>query len=208
MHAELAPGRRAPRFRPAAGTFGIRNLMPRRTPTRIALALAALLSIAAVVAGAVLLRQDVSVASAAQAPDVIFATGDDYAVINAAGFATLTVGSTGTSATLSLDGIPGAAALSLTDLMKVTNQDATQDYTLTLSRSAAPNAAITGMTFTVQNAADTIIATYNAATTGSSASFSLPASTTYDISVAVTIADGTAIGSLGSFTLQFELVPV
>lgn len=201
MHAE------PPRLRTAGAFAWLRNALPRSHTARAAIGVAALLAVAAVVAGAVLLRQDVAVSSAAQAPDVIFASGTDYATINAAGFATLSVGSTGTSATLSLSGIPGAASLSLTDVMKVTNQDPSQAYTLTLSRSATPNAALTGMTFTVQNAADAVIATYNAATTGSSSSFSLPAATTYDISVAVTIADGTAIGSLGSFTLQFTLVP-
>lgn len=169
--------------------------------------LAALLLFGVVVSAALLIRQDVATSPSAVAPDVIFQNGADYTGINAAGFATLTIGSSGTSASLALSGVPGAALVSLGNVMKLNNQDATQAYTVTLARSAAPNAAITDFTVTVKNGASTL-ATWNAASAASSSSFTAPAATILDISIQSVITDGTAAGALGSFGMQFSLVPV
>lgn len=163
------------------------------------LGLAAALVVAGVVSAAILWRQDVTVTSAAQASDVVFVDGGG----GVAGFATVSVGSSGTSATLTLTGISGAS-LQVTDLLQVQNSDATQAYSVTLKRSAAPDAAITGLTFTVLDGGSTI-KTFDAAAAASATAFTLPASTTYDVRIDMTVADGTAAGSLGSFDLQFEI---
>lgn len=166
----------------------------------------AVVIIAAAVTAALLIRQDITTNPAAVAPDVRFETGTDYAAINAAGFATLTIGSSGASATLALSGVAGAALTGLTNVAQIHNTDATQDYTVTFARSATPNAAITDFTVTVKNGGTTVL-TWNAVTTATSSSFSLPASADYDISIQLAVVDGTAAGALGSFTMQASLVP-
>jgi hypothetical protein len=176
-------------------------------PAIAAVIVAGLVIVPGLALAAALIRQDVTTNPAAVAPDVLFEQGTDYAAINAAGFATLTLGSSGTSATLALSGVPGAALVDLSKVAKIHNQDATQAYTVTLSRSAAPNAAISSLQVIVKNGASTIL-TWDAATTATSGSFNLPAATTYDITTDIVINDGTAAGSLGSFGIHFSLVPV
>lgn len=167
----------------------------------------ALLFVASVVTGAVLIRQDIAVSPSAQAPDVVFGQGTDYAAINAAGYATVTVGSSATSATFSLNGIPGAALVQLGDVLTLENTDVSQAYDVTLKRSADPNAAIDGFDVQVYTGADALVESFDAANAASGTQFSLPAATTYDITIEISIVDGTAAGALGSFDLQFELVP-
>lgn len=167
----------------------------------------ALMVFTGVAVATLLIRQDITTNPAAKAPDVIFQSGTDYATINAAGYATLTVGSSGTSATLALSGVPGAALVSLGNVLKINNQASSTAYTLTLARSATPNAAINDFTVTVKSGATTI-ATWNAVSAAQSSGISLPAATVYDISIQVGVVDGTAAGSLGSFTIQASLVPV
>lgn len=162
--------------------------------------LVAALLVAGVVTAAVLWRQDVTVSSAAQASDVVFVDGGG----GVAGYATVSVGGSGTSATLTLTGVSGAE-LQVTDLLQIQNTDASQAYSVTLERSAAPNAAITGLVFTVLDGA-TPIKTFDAAAAASATAFTLPVSTTYDIRIDMVVADGTSPGSLGSFDLQFEIV--
>jgi len=160
----------------------------------------------AVVAG-VVLRQDVTVNPAAATPDVVFAAGSDYTAINAAGFATITLGSSATSATMAVSGIPGAASLSLSNVLNLTNQDGSQGYTATLIRSTTLDAAITDFTVTVKTTGGSTVATWDASSSSSSSGFSLPVSTTYYITVDLVIADGTSVGSLSSFAMQVQLVP-
>lgn len=164
--------------------------------------------VASVVTAAVFIRQDIAISPSAQAPDVVFSTGDDYALINTAGYATVTIGSSGTSATFSLNGVPGAALVQLGDVLTLENTDVSQAYNVTLKRSAAPDAAIDGFDVQVYTAADSLVESFDAAAGASGTTFSLPAATTYDITIEISIADGTAAGALGSFDLQFELVPV
>ncbi len=173
----------------------------------IGLALIGLLSITGFVAAAVVLQQDITVTPNAATPDVIFALGNDYTAINNAGFATATLGSSATSVTLTVNGIPGASDLQLGDLLKITNQDGTQGYNVTLTRSAAPDAAITAFEVQVFNATDVLIESWNAATAATGTTFSLPAGTTYDIRIDLVIADGTTVGALGGFDIQFDMVP-
>src|SRR5687767_15005803 len=54
-----------------------------------------------------------AVTPSAKAPPVVFASGSDYTSINGAGFATLTLGTSATSATLAVSGVPGAASVTL-----------------------------------------------------------------------------------------------
>lgn len=191
----------------AAAGRNHKSLMPRigRRPMRSGLVF--LVAGATVVAAAVLLQQDVSITPSATAPDVVFAAGDDYSAINSAGFATLTIGDSSTSATLAVNGVPGAASVQLTDLLKITNQDGSQAYNVTLSRSGAPEAAITGFTLTLKDSGGSTVESWDAAGSASSSTFSLAASTTYDIDVDLVIADGTSVGALTGFSVQFELAP-
>ncbi|MEK6985986.1 MAG: hypothetical protein AABX89_06365 [Candidatus Thermoplasmatota archaeon] len=168
---------------------------------------ATLLLLSGLVTAALLIRQDIATAPSTTAPDVKFLSGTSYASINAAGFATLTLGSSGASANLALSGVSGAALVTLGDVMKLQNTDATQAYTVTLARSAALNAAITGFTVTIKDGATTLL-TWDAASAATSSSFNLAVSKTLDISVALVVTDGTAAGALGSFGMQFSLAPV
>lgn len=192
------------RLAPSKRAIGPLALVRRRPFVSLALALSL---VAAATVGALLLRQDITTQPAAVAPDVLFQQGSDYAGINAAGFATLTLGSSGTSATLAVSGVPGAALVSLGNVLKINNQDTSQAYTVTLARSTTPNAAVNDFTITVKNGATTLV-TWNAVSAAQSSSFALPANTALDVSIQVGVVDGTAVGSLGSFTVQASMVPV
>lgn len=169
-------------------------------------ALGVLLVIAVAVVAVVTIRQDVTTTPSSKTPLVIFQNGADYTSINTAGFATITLGTSATSATLALSGIPGAAQTSLTNVLKLNNQDATHPEAVTLARSTTLNVAVTSFIVTVKNGATTLL-TWDAATTATSSSFTLPVSTVLDISIVVVVTDGTAAGSLGSFGMQFSLAP-
>lgn len=160
-----------------------------------------LLITSAAVTAAILIQQDVTVSGASQDSDVKFVDGTG----GVAGFATVAIGTSGASATISLTGIAGAS-LQVTDLLRIQNTDATQAYTVTLSRSGAPNAAIESLVFTVLDGVTTI-KSFDAASAASATAFTLPVSTTYDIRINVGVADGTAAGPLGSLALQFSIAP-
>lgn len=177
----------------------------RRHPILWTLAIVVLLT-GASVAG-VLLRQDVATSPAVIAPDVVFATGENYTTINSVGFATISIGSSGTSATATINGVPGAADLQLNGVLNLTNQDASQAYDITLKRSTSLDAAISEFTVHVKTSAGATVVDYDASSSASSTQFNLPVSTTYEISIDYTIDDGTATGALGTFDLQFEMVP-
>lgn len=167
---------------------------------RSALWIAAAVVCMGLAAAAISWQQDVSVTNASQDTDVTFTDGGG----GAAGFAVVT--QTGSSATMQLTGVAGAA-LEITDLLTVTNSDPTQDYQVTLSRSEAPNGAVTKLEFVVKDGATTV-ETYDAAAAGTGTAFTLGASDAFDITVNMDVADGTAAGALGSFTLEFTIVPV
>lgn len=161
----------------------------------------------AVSAAAVLTMQiNTTVNPSAKAPPVVFANGGDYTSINGAGFATLTLGTSTTSATLAMSGVAGAASVQLGNVMKISNTDATRAYTVTLSRSAAPNAAFTTFSVVVKNGATTL-ATWDVVASATSSSFVIPASVATDVSITTAITDGTATGALGTFTMQVSITP-
>lgn len=180
---------------------------PRWTRRRVGVALLLTTLVATAAIAGVILRQDVATSAAAVTPDVVFANGNDYAAINSAGFATLTIGTSETSASLTVNGVPGAADLQLVDLLKLTNQDGTQGYNVTLARSTTLDASISEFTVHVLDSGDTEIVAWDASAAATSSTFSLPASTTYDITIDMVVNDGTAVGSLGSFDMQFSMTP-
>jgi hypothetical protein len=167
---------------------------------------AAVLLVAGAGMAALLIRQDITASPATTAPDVKFLAGTDYTSINAAGFATLTLGSSGASASLSLSGVSGAALVTLGNVMRLQNTDATVSYDVTLARSAVPNAAITSFVVTIKDGATTLL-TWDAVSSATSSTFNLAVSKTLDISIALVVTDGTAAGALGSFGMQFSLTP-
>ncbi|MES2155682.1 MAG: hypothetical protein V4510_11155 [bacterium] len=166
-----------------------------------------LLLIAAAVAAGVSIRQDVATTSTAVAPEVKFVAGTDYTTINAAGFATLTIASNGASATLSVQGVAGAAAVDLTKILKIQNTAASA-YTLTLSTSASLPAGLSSFLVTIKTTGGGAVTNgiWDAAAGGSSSAITLPASTTYDISLEL-VETAAASGTLGTFNLQFTLTP-
>jgi hypothetical protein len=183
-----------------------RGLMAWMRLHKVASVAISLLLVAGIAAAVVTIRQDVTATTSSKSPLVIFQNGADYAGINTAGFATLSFGTSATSATLALSGIPGAAQTSLGNVLKLNNQDATHPESVTLARSTTLNAAITSFTVTVKNGATTLL-TWDAVSAATSSSFTLPVSTVLDISIVLVVADGTAAGSLGSFGMQFSLAP-
>lgn len=192
---------------PTLSPAGLRP--PRRWVARHkALSTLLLLAMLGATAGiaALLIRQDVTTNPSTTAPDVTFVAGTDYATINAAGFATLTIGSSGASATLALSGVSGAALVTLGNVMRLTNSDATVAYDVTLARSAVPNAAITSFIVTIKDGGTTLL-TWDAVSAATSGTFNLDVSKTLDITIALVVTDGTAAGALGSFGMQFSLTP-
>lgn len=155
---------------------------------------------------ALLIRQDVTTTTSASNAVLKFQNGPDYASINVAGFATLSIPASGSSATFGLTGVSGAALTTLGDVLSINNTASSQNYTVTLTRSAAPNAAITSFVITVKDGASTLAA-WDAVGTPSSGSFTHVAGRVLNVTVALTIADGTAAGSVGSFGMQFAFAP-
>jgi hypothetical protein len=191
------------------------HLAPANRPTFLAwmrlhkvaaLSITTLLVVAVAAAAVLAILQNVTTNPSAKAPLVVFQNGADYTTINAAGFATVTLGSSGASATLALSGVSGAASVTLGNVLKLNNQDATHPETVTLVRSATPNAAITQFLVTVKNGATTLVS-WDAVTSASSSSFTLPVSTAADINITLVITDGTAAGALGSFAMEFSMTP-
>lgn len=164
---------------------------------------AGLLVVASTVMAAVLWSQDATISSASQDSDISFLDGGGGVL----GFATVSIGSSGASASISLTGIAGAADFQVTDLLQIQNSDLSQAYSITLIRSADPNAAIDDLIFTVLDGL-TVIETYDAADAAQGSAFTLPAGETYDIRLNMAIADGTAAGSLGSIDVGFQISPV
>ncbi len=161
-----------------------------------------LLVMSAAVGAALALQQNTIVNPSAATP-ITFELGTDYTSINAAGFATITLGTSKTSATLAVAGVPGAASVSLGNVMQVKNNLASS-FSITVTRSAAPPAALSGFTMTFKDSVTAAtVATWNVASTAS-ATFTIAASQILDISIVPVITDGTALGALASsFTLQY-----
>lgn len=207
----LPPPRRVSPAQPvqAAKPVASRPPRPRRWVSRHKI-LTAFLALgllgASVGIAALLIRQDLTTSPSTTAPDVKFLTGTDYTAINTAGFATVTLGTSGASATLALSGVSGAALVTLGNVMKLQNTDATVPYDVTLARSASLNAAITSFVVTIKDGGTTLL-TWDAVSAATSSSFNLAVSKTLDITVALVVTDGTAAGALGSFGMQFSLTP-
>ncbi len=163
---------------------------------------AGLLLTAGAVVGAIILTQTATINSTSQVSDVVFQDGGG----GLAGYATMSVPGDGAKATMTLTPVSGAS-MGVTDLLQISNTHATQAFTVALARSAAPDTDITAMTFTVYNDVGSQVAIYDAvADTGGG--FTLPALKVYDIRIDMTVADGQATNSLGSFDLQFSLTSV
>lgn len=179
-----------------------------RTHRRAVYAALAVVMLGVAVTAGVILVQKVAVTPAVSTPDVIFAQGDDYSAINLLGYATLSIGTSGTSATMSVSGIPGAADLQLTNLLNITNQHVSQDYSVALARSAALDTDIGNFTVTIKNAADATQVTWYAKDAASATAFTLPAGETYTIDIRFLVSDGVAAGNLDAFDLEFTLSEV
>lgn len=194
------------------------NLPPRaslgpRRPSWLAShkAIVALLALAVIGAtvglAALLIRQDVATSPSATNAVIKFQNGNDYTSINVAGFASLSIPASGSSATMALTGVSGAALTTLGDVLAINNTASTQNYTVTLTRSTTLNGAITSFTVTVKDGASTLV-TWDAVSAASSIGFTHVAGRVLNVTVAMTITDGTAPGSLGSFGMQFAYAPV
>lgn len=158
---------------------------------------------------AVLVRHDVTSTPAATAPDIQFLTGTGYSSINLAGFATVVPSTSGASATISLNGVAGAALTSLPQVMRITNNGASA-HTITLARSTGAtdlNAALDDFIVVIENAG-TAELTWDAADTAASGTYVLPAGATRDITINLKVVDGTVAGAIGSaFGIQVSYAP-
>jgi hypothetical protein len=154
-----------------------------------------------------MIRQDVAVTPSAANGVIRFQAGSGYASINVAGFATLSIPGSGSSATLAVTGVSGAALTTLGDVLALNNTASSQNYTVTLARSAAPVAAIAGLNITIKDGTTTLV-TWDVKTAGSAAPFTHVAGRVLNATVDLRIADGTSPGSLTGFDLQFTFVPV
>ncbi len=167
-----------------------------------AIPVAAILLVAAVGAAAVALQFLNATTIEARDSPIAFEAGDDYAAINQAGYASFTATDGGARASMTLYGVPGAASLAVTDLLKLTNQDAdAQSYLVTLSRDAALPASVTSLTVTVRNATGVAVDTVDFASTAQGSAFTLAYGDSFDIDATIVVASGTGTGSLGTFNL-------
>ncbi len=188
-----------PTHRPTPAKPRTKRRFFRRPSTIVA---ASLLIAAGAVVGAIILTQTATINSTSQVSDVVFQDGGG----GLAGYATMSVPGDGAKATLTLTPVSGAT-MGVTDLLQISNTHATQAFTVTLARSAAPDTDITAMTFTVYDDVGSQVAVYDAVA-NSGGGFTLPALKVYDIRIDMTVADGQATNSLGSFDLQFSLTAV
>ncbi len=165
------------------------------------------LVVAVAAAAAVALNLFAATSVTARASPIEFQQGDDYAAIASAGYASLSTTDGGARAAISISGIPGAASLSLTNLVNISNVDANgKAYNVTLSRGAALPAAVTSLTVTVRDASGTLTS-FNLATTATSGTFRLANGNEATIDVSIILASGTSVGAIGDFNLVALATP-
>lgn len=167
--------------------------------------------VSAAVVATVLIQQNIATTPSAAAPDVTFLAGTDYTSILATGFGVLSLGTSGASAALTtLKGIPGASTVDITNLLRIQGAPTgTKDYSgTTLSTDVALNSAITHLYVTVKHGSTTDLNAWDAKSGVASSAFTITHGVTYDVSISLVIADGTAAGALSpAFSIQLNLVP-
>ena len=124
------------------------------------------------------------------------------------GFADLTILSSGTSATLSVDAVPGAASTALGEVLQIHNQDSTRSWSVTLSRSAAPDADFSSFVFSIaEQGGPSVDSSWNLVTESSTGPFTMSPGEIWELSLTLALANGVT-GAQGSFDLQVSIAPV
>lgn len=215
MHAtarliRLGPGLPAPK----PGARPRRGILQFLGAHKIATTLVALLLVTASVGVALVVfgQQFIATPTAGTSP-VPFSAGDDITSLVNLGLATAPVISAGgASASITIYGIPGASALSLGEILELTNTDTADnaDFTVSLSVSGTPAASLTGFTITFLDdvSGTPTLRTWNLLTTPTLTTYTLSDGEVWELNISSLTMTAAATGSQGALTITATITQV
>ena len=175
--------------------------------------LAGLVAMATLGIAVVSFTQPIVATPTAGTSPVAFASGDDITVLDGLNLVDVpTIATGGGSASITIYGIPGASALSLGEVLELRNADTADDasFTVTLSVSGTPAAALTGFTLSfVDDVSGTpTTRTWNLLTTPTLTTYTLADGETWEFDVTSLTMTAAASGSLGALTISATITQV
>ncbi len=174
---------------------------------KVATALVALLLLGAGVGIAVVVFSQPFVATpTAGTSPVAFGSGDDITTLVSLGLAaTPTIATGGGSASITIYGIPGATALSLGEILELTNTDTADNtaFTVSLAVAGSPAATLTGftMTFLDDVSGTPTLRTWDLLTTPTLTTYTLSDAEVWEFTVSSLTMTAAASGSQGALTI-------
>lgn len=173
----------------------------------------ALVAATAVVA-AVLIQQDIVATPSTRASPVVFVAGDDAASLDALDFigpADPVISSSGAAATFTVYGIPGAASLSLGEVVELQNpvsSDAAA-YKVTLSVSGTPASSLTAFNVTFLDDVGGVptLRTWNLLGGTALPEYTLSDGEAWELTVSSLKMSPAASGPQGALTLRASITP-
>lgn len=200
--------------RPPPRPSGKRGVWGFMRAHKVATAAISLLLISATVGLALVVfsEQLVATPTAGTSP-VPFSSGDDITNLVNLGLATspvITAG--GASASITIYGIPGASALSLGEILELTNTDTADntDFTVSLSVAGTPAASLTGFTLTFLDdvSGTPTLRTWNLLTTPTLTTYTLSDGEVWEFNVSSLTMTAAATGSQGALTITATITQV
>lgn len=215
----VAPGAPASPARPRTTTAALKPRTRRGPLTWMRFHKTATLLLALLVLGAtagiaaIVFSQALVATPMAGTSPVVFASGDDITSLVSLGLAaTPTITSGGGSASITLYGIPGASALSLGEILELTNTDTADNtaFTVSLSVSGSPAASLTGFTITFLDdvSGTPTLRTWDLLTTPTLTTYTLSDGETWEFNVSSLTMTAAASGSQGALTITATITQV
>ncbi len=175
----------------------------------LATAIALLMVSATVGIATVIINQPIVATPTAGSSPVCFAAGDDIASLVALGLAATPSVSTGCgSVTITIYGIPGATALQLGEILKLSNADTADnvDFAVTLAATGSPSVTLTSFTMTFDDNGNT--RTLDVENLGSAGPYTLSDGETWEFNVNSLVMTAAAAGSQGALTITATITQV
>ncbi|MEK6975959.1 MAG: hypothetical protein AABY18_06425 [Candidatus Thermoplasmatota archaeon] len=168
---------------------------------------------ASVAVAVVVFSQPLVATPTAGTSPVVFGSGDDITSLDALNLADVpTVSTGGGSASITIYGIPGATALSLGEILELTNTDTSDDvaFSVALSVSGSPAASLTGfvITFSDDVSGTPTTRTWNLLTTPTLTTYTLSDAEVWEFTVSSLTMTAAATGSQGALTITATITQV
>lgn len=173
-------------------------------------AMTVVLVTASVAIAAVVWSQGFTATPTTRTSPVVFSAGTDASALDTLDFIDApTISANGASASITVYGIPGASALSLGKVLKITNTDTADNtaYAVTLSVSGTPEVTMTAFTVRFVDDIDGTVS-WNLLTTPTLAAHTLDDAETWEIDINSLVMTAAASGSQGALTISASITPV